>query len=290
MKRICSVSVKTSNPRNIPRRLLSLALCGLLLLSAGCQAGVQPTDPPKPKPSTLFLDVDLGTFTVTNGEGQTLSYDGAFSGTMEILEEFGVSKDYTESELQVLRISYSPRWHISLGGFQEGSFYRPLFAVRGGGPYGGGAERVEYDEDAGTLLIQGEPRGGLVELTLSLPDSSTLDQSTGTSGWFTLTAMIGGTGEIRLARKGDLVTFSGLEPGAATLKCGPDAGFHILPLNLERGSGTLDFSDAGQGQGKLLPSYFSSINCRTSLDFSTSTSWRMASSFSRPSFTASTFT
>ena len=34
MKRICSVSVKTSNPRNIPRRLLSLALCGLLLLSA----------------------------------------------------------------------------------------------------------------------------------------------------------------------------------------------------------------------------------------------------------------
>ena len=133
MKRICSVSVKTSNPRNIPRRLLSLALCGLLLLSAGCQAGVQPTDPPKPKPSTLFLDVDLGTFTVTNGEGQTLSYDGAFSGTMEILEEFGVSKDYTESELQVLRISYSPRfvyereeapegdapWHISLGGFQE---------------------------------------------------------------------------------------------------------------------------------------------------------------------------
>ncbi len=266
MKRICSVSVKTSNPRNIPRRLLSLALCGLLLLSAGCQAGVQPTDPPKPKPSTLFLDVDLGTFTVTNGEGQTLSYDGAFSGTMEILEEFGVSKDYTESELQVLRISYSPRfvyereeapegdapWHISLGGFQEGSFYRPLFAVRGGGPYGGGAERVEYDEDAGTLLIQGEPRGGLVELTLSLPDSSTLDQSTGTSGWFTLTAMIGGTGEIRLARKGDLVTFSGLEPGAATLKCGPDAGFHILPLNLERGSGTLNFSDAGQGQGKLL--------------------------------------
>lgn len=266
MKRICSVSVKTSNPRNIPRRLLSLALCGLLLLSAGCQAGVQPTDPPKPKPSTLFLDVDLGTFTVTNGEGQTLSYDGAFSGTMEILEEFGVSKDYTESELQVLRISYSPRfvyereeapegdapWHISLGGFQEGSFYRPLFAVRGGGPYGGGAERVEYDEDAGTLLIRGEPRGGLVELTLSLPDSSTLDQSTGTSGWFTLTATIGGTGAIRLARKGDLVTFSGLEPGAATLKCGPDAGFHILPLNLERGSGTLDFSDAGQGQGKLL--------------------------------------
>lgn len=250
MKRICSVSVKTSNPRNIPRRLLSLALCGLLLLSAGCQAGVQPTDPPKPKPSTLFLDVDLGTFTVTNGEGQTLSYDGAFSGTMEILEEFGVSKDYTESELQVLRISYSPRfvyereeapegdapWHISLGGFQEGSFYRPLFAVRGGGPYGGGAERVEYDEDAGTLLIQGEPRGGLVELTLSLPDSSTLDQNTGTSGWFTLTAMIGGTGEIRLVRKGDLVTFSGLEPGAATLKCGPDAGFHILPLNLERGT------------------------------------------------------
>ena len=59
------------------------------------------------------------------------------------------------------------------------------------------------------------------------------------SGWFTLTAMIGGTGEIRLARKGDLVTFSGLEPGAATLNCGPDAGFHILPLNLERGSGTL---------------------------------------------------
>ncbi len=266
MKRIYSVSVKTSNPCNIPRRLLSLALCGLLLLSAGCQAGVQPTDPPKPKPSTLFLDVDLGTFTVTNGEGQTLSYDGAFSGTMEILEEFGVSKDYTESELQVLRISYSPRfvyereeapegdapWHISLGGFQEGSFYRPLFAVRGGGPYGGGAERVEYDEDAGTLLIQGEPRGGLVEFTLSLPDSSTLDQSTGTSGWFTLTATIGGTGAIRLARKGDLVTFSGLEPGAATLKCGPDAGFHILPLNLERGSGTLDFSDAGQGQGKLL--------------------------------------
>ena len=107
---------------------------------------------------------------------------------------------------------------------------------------------MEYDEDAGTLLIQGEPRGGLVELTLSLPDSSTLDQSTGTSGWFTLTATIGGTGEIRLARKGDLVTFSGLEPGAATLKCGPDAGFHILPLNLERGAGTLDFSDAGQGK------------------------------------------
>ena len=50
MKRICSVSVKTSNPRNIPRRLLSLALCGLLLFSAGCQAGVQPTDPP-PSPS-----------------------------------------------------------------------------------------------------------------------------------------------------------------------------------------------------------------------------------------------
>ena len=37
MKRICSVSVKTSNPCNIPRRLLSLALCGLLLLSAGCK-------------------------------------------------------------------------------------------------------------------------------------------------------------------------------------------------------------------------------------------------------------
>ena len=32
------------------------------------------------------------------------------------------------------------------------------------------------------------------------------------------------------------------------MNCGPDAGFHILPLNLERGSGTLDFSDAGQGK------------------------------------------
>lgn len=241
------------------RCLLSPLLCALLLACAGCQADVQPTDPPLPKPSTLFLDVDLGAFTVTNGESQTLSYDGAFSGPMEILEEFGASQDYTGAEKQVLRIPYSPRftyerqegpegngpWHISLGGFQEGSSYRPLFAARGGGPYGGGAERVEYDEDAGTLLIRGEPRGGLVEFTLSLPDSGALDKNNLGAGWMKLTAMIGGGGEIRLERKGALVSFSGLEPGGALLECGPDSGL-LLSLNLERGSGTLDFSGAAQ--------------------------------------------
>lgn len=242
------------------RRLLPLALCGLLLFCAGCQAGIQPTDPPLPKPSNLFLDVDLGAFTVTNGTGQTLSHDGTFSGTMEVLEEFGVSEDYT-GEKQVLRIPYSPRfvyerqqapegsdpWHISLGGFREDSSYRPLFAARGGGPYGGGAERVEYDEDAGSFLIRGEPRGGPVELTLSLPGSSALDKNDLGAGWMKLTAIIGGGGEIRLERKGDLVSFSGLEPNGALLECGPDSGL-LLSLNLERGSGTLDFSGAGQNE------------------------------------------
>lgn len=267
-----------------------MILCALLLLSPGCEEtsgperpsttvpatnavlASNPAPPPQPTlspetsytpdpnpPSTVFLYVDRGAFTVTNAEGRTLTHGEGFFGTMDILEQWENQEELSSDPHLgfVLRVPYSDHliyeraeapdedglWHISANGFRDNNSFQEFFSAKGGGPYGGGVERVEYDA-SGSLLVRGEPGDGPVELTLILP-GSVLDRSGWHNGWVRLTAMIGGEGEIRLEGRENVIRFSGLEPGGALLECGPDSGL-LLSLNLERGSGTLDFSGAAQ--------------------------------------------
>lgn len=260
---------------------VTLALAVLLLVCVGCQEDAQVTDHPSPRdmpsaatepqptpevtssetsyppnpdpPASVFLTVDTGIFTITNAEGQTITHEEEISGTMDILQMNEIMEVKMGRMGFTMWVPYSGHflyervepldedglWHIAVTGFPHNSF-RQYFAVEGGGLGGSSAERVEYDA-SGSLLVCGEP-GGL-GLTLATPDSPGL----GETGWIKLTVRAAQE-ELRLESQGNTVTFSGLEPGFAMLSYGGNTFASNVYLDLEVGSGTLDFSQVAEQQ------------------------------------------
>lgn len=261
--------------KNFLRRLQPLTLCALLFL-AGCGRSPAASETPSPAasdpshtpPVNVFLQLDTGPFTITNSDGETLTCtEGEFSGSMEILEKYDTPDIVESLPPRAAAVPYSARltyerteppaagesWIFSAADL-SGGFLRQLFIAQGGG----NVTQVDYD-DSGVLRFQGEA-GVWVLLQLAMPDSALGFAS------FVWLNVLTGEEDILLQASGNKFSFSGLTTEISNLSIGAtgtdgepiyvncilsyggENDFSgIVPLDLEKSSGTLDFSGIADG-------------------------------------------
>lgn len=213
------------------RSILLLVSAFVLLSCAGCG-----------EKRTVCLTVGDTDFQISNSRGKTLTYDGGFSGDMELISQsFVAGAGEGQCGEYRLEVPYSETftYHGEPGRPQNlGVFFSLDAGSREYAVSGTGLEETVIAL-TGELTLTGEAMEFQVFLSLPCPG-------------------LGEHGCVRLWGRGmDKVTFkatetgiefSGLEPEGACLSYAGAVENPYVALNLEVGSGTLDFSRVADGE------------------------------------------